>query len=390
MLLFFSLLQCTLSIIVKDLDMELEPYQYNNIVWFGFQPGGKISLRIELAIQDKQVHPTEIISFYLCTPDDYKSLGDLNDKCKLIHYQKKGRNWMSYRKSIEEYKTYEFVLFSDFNETIHFKVSYEITNPGGEQLSTGVLELKYMMPGFIIAWGLLIIIWGLEWICTKRKKPTLVQALIIVNCVIWCLSTSIFNYYLYDFSEKGKSNPKLLTATRCVMYVCLISLFVLLELISDSISITKSSFSKATVLKLLGITLVYLTWCLLFELHHGGYIYYLLSGIYLLFMVLYMKDLRRILKELEAEMEKMIDENKDVIDSSIWHQVRMFRMYSISLLIFLAALACISGLYTYYRYIPWIGIGTQIYVIFIWILLLSLYFRFRISSPYSWADTNKT
>lgn len=390
MLLFFSLLQCIHSIIVKDNEIELGPNQYNNIVWFGFQPGGKITMKIESNNSNKEVHPCDFISFYLCTPDNYKSLGDLNEKCNLIHYQKKGENWVSFKKSIENYKTYEFVLYNDLNETFKIKVSYEITNPGGEQLSTGVLELKYMMPGFIIAWGLLIVVWGLEWLCTKRKKPTLVQALIILNCVIWCLSSSIFNYYLYDFSEKGKSNPKLLTATRSVMYVCLINLFLLLELISDSISITKSSFSKATLFKLLGITLVYLTWCLLSELHHGGYIYYLLSSIYLVFMVIYMKDLRRILKELEENMEKMIDEGNDVIDSSIWHQVRMFRMYSISLLIFLAALACISGLYTFYRYIPWIGIGTQIYLIFIWILLLSLYFRFRISSPYSWADINKT
>lgn len=389
MLLIFYLIFSVHSIIVKDLELSLSPFQYNSIVWFGFQQGGNLNITAYLKTTSDLLKSNEIVDLYLCTPENYKNLGSLSDDCKLVHPKLSTKNSIWYKKSIDVYITYEFVFYNKINETVSLSINYEITNPGGEQLSAGILEMKYMMLAFSVAWGLLIIVWALEWLCNKRKRPTLVQTLLILNCVFWCLASIIFNFYLYDFSEKGKSNPKWLMATRIAMYTCLISLFLLLEIISNSISITKSSLSKPILIKLLIITLVYLIWCLLSELNHGGYVYYLLSSIYIIFMIIYLIDIRRVLRELEASIEEMQNEGKEVIESSIWHQIRMFRMYSISLLIFLAALACISALYTFYMYIPWIGIGTQVYVIFLWIFFLSLYFRFRQSSPYSWADCNK-
>ena len=375
MILFLSILSVTQSII-SSTKLTLETSQYSNFVWFGFQEGGELNIYVTLEEESKNAKVSIYLKLYLCTPEEFNNLGDLDYHCTEVHSKHSDYTKVSFEKTIKLYITYEIILLNTWSEEIDLKLKYELTNPGGEQLSSGLLEMKYIMLVFAIAWGLLLLLWIAKWTFTKRKRPTLVQSFIVLNCLIWCTFSLIFNYYLHDFSQKGTSNENWFLASRIAWFFSLSVLFALLEFISSGIGITIDCWPKASKARM-GIELgLFAVWCLLSELCYGLYVHYLLSGIFAVFLVIYFRSILNNIKLLDIQMEKMMDEGQDVIESLHWNQLRMFRIHLISYLVFLAALGCVSGLYKYYRYIPWVGMGTMIYIIFIWVLLLSIYFRF--------------
>lgn len=59
-------------------------------------------------------------------------------------------------------QTYYFIITSCSNQTVRVDVDYVIMNPNGENLSVGILELKYVMNGSQMGWITLIGLWVLS------------------------------------------------------------------------------------------------------------------------------------------------------------------------------------------------------------------------------------
>jgi hypothetical protein len=387
MILLFSLLSVTESII-SSTKLTLDQYSYNNFVWFGFQQGGELKVNAKLDKKYSNSKPDKFMNLYLCTPEEFSSLGSLQEDCLLVKAKKSSSfRLVNFQKTIEKYITYEIVIENNSTNRVSIEINYKLINPGGEQLSSGLLEMKYIMLIFTIAWGLLLFLWIFKWILTKHKKPTIIQTFLVMNCFVWCVFSMIFFYHLHDFSQTGKSNEDWFMASKIAMFLSLVCLFSLLEIISGGIGITASDWKRESKLKLGFKIILFTLWFLLSELHKGEYVFYLLSAIFGVFLVTYLREICKTINLLEKKMEKMMDEGHEVIESDLWHQVRMFRIHCISFMVFLALLSCISGLYEYYRYIPWVGMGTEIYIIFIWVLLLSVYFCFREKNPYLKPDS---
>ena len=157
-------------------------------------------------------------------------------------------------------------------------------------------------------------------------------------------------------------------------------------MISAGLSIRKPNFEKNVMIKVAGNVLL-LICCYLLYLLLGTLSFFVLAGAYMFLLYIYIVDIRKMIREIRFEMDRMIETGEDIIDSKVWHQLRMYRTFTISIIIFLIGLGITSSVYMYYYYMPWIGVGAHIYMIYTCTLILSLYFRFQKESPYALSST---
>lgn len=394
MFLLLSMLDIVSAVIGKT-DFSLSQGELNTFLWFGFFKGGEIELKVS-AQSDGDLN----FSIYICTPENYNIIlqedygkeycGTNNTNefiCReLKHFSQNHPIRNQYiRDIIEEYITYWFVVASCAEDSVEIKVNYEVTNPGGEQLSSGVLEIKYLALGFFIAWCGLLLIWIVKWIIVSRKRPNYIQIGLIVNCVIWGAFSAIIYWFLHDFSTGGKPSPVLLKASIWLFITAECCFFVVLQMISTGICIRNNKFEKLTGIKMV-FNIVLIMICYMLYVIIGTLSFFVLSGAYVLLLIFYIYDVRKVIRGITLDMERMIDSGQEIIESPVWYQVRMYRTFMISLIIFLLGLGTISGIYIYYYYMPWIGVGAHIYIIFNSVLILSSYFRFQHDSPYWFSD----
>jgi hypothetical protein len=375
--------------IIGETTIKLNQGDYNSFLWFGFDKGGEIQITIVF----NSTYDI-IASFYLCTPSQYAVLSSRFDESYCLDDTKKincefaqnilsnsGSSKWVYEETTVSYITYNFVLTS-CNPDLTIQASYVLKNPGGEQLSSGVLEIKYLMIGFFVGWDLLILVWLFKWVIVKNKKPTIIQIALMINCLLWCIFSITFYIFLKKYSNQGIPNDNILTASIWLIIVSECCFFSVLQMISSGISVRVSSIEKKSIYKVT-FNVVLLMFCYFLYVVIGTKSFFFLSGAYGVLLILYICDIKKVFKGIHAEMENMIDLGEEIIDSKAWNQARMYRIIIISLIMFLVGLMATSSVYIYYYYMPWIGVGAHIYLIYNCSLILSFYFRFQNDSPYS-------
>ena len=389
--LFLMLIHNSLGII-GDKKMFLTPGDLGPIAWFGFDSGGDMLFSFYVYSDSPKID----LRFYICSPSEYTSLvsnfdlsycstsSNNSDSCEeaqtLRSDQKEAQS--NYDAKVMSFVTYNFAIANCGSYNITAIVKYTLKNPGGEQLSSGVLEIKYLMIGFSIAWGFLLVIWILKWICVKMKKANIVQVFLMTNCIVWGTFAMVFYSFLEKFSQQGVPDPFLLNVSIGLLIVSECWFFSVAQMASSGLGIRKPNFQKITFYKLV-FNIFLLLFCYLLYIIIGTTCFYLLSVVYFFFLVSFICDIQKMIREIRCDIEKMLDSGLEIIDSQAWHQIRFYRTLIISLILFLPALSVISATHVYYYYMPWIGIGAHIFIIYNCSMILSSYLRFQKDSPYT-------
>ena len=392
MLEFFLLIIQT-SAIIGNSDVTISYGNYETFLWFGFYDGGSIQVTFDVS----SLAGTGLdISFYLCTPRQYNYLSSADTKqfCVKSYNQtvdcdfgqtmtsdSSEESWI-YKRIIKQAEIYNFVILSCSSNEVTAALTYELINPNGEQLSVGVLEIKYLMIGFISAWGLLLLIWIFKWMCNKIKKPTIIQISLIINCIIWGTFSITFYIFMDRFSVNGIPDATLLNISIALLIIAQCLFFCATSIISSGLGVRRPADDKLSWCKVLFNVLI-LNFCYLLYLVIGPTSFYILSGVYILLLFHCLYDIQKIIKNILLDMDKMIESGEEIIDSQQWYQIRMYRTLSIALILFLFGLCVISAVHSYYYYMPWIGVGAHLYVIYNCSLIMSSYFRFQKDSPYT-------
>ena len=162
-LVFLFLFVETLAIISSN-SFSLNPGSLTSFVWFGFNKGGEITLSINVTINGNNTSGFDLI-FYLCTPSQYVSLSSVfgENYClpnssytvdcdyKQELYSQFSQSSWTITQTMTRYILYNFILGNCSPISVNLQVNYELINPGGEQLSSGVFEIKYIMIGCFVA-----------------------------------------------------------------------------------------------------------------------------------------------------------------------------------------------------------------------------------------------
>ena len=392
LLLFLFLFIPAAEGIIGDKTMLLRPGDLGSIAWFGFASGGDMDFSFYVI----SVSPSINVRFYICSPSQYTSLvsnfdlsycnssSTSSDRCEeaqtLKSDDKEAQSY--YYTKVMSFVTYNFALSNCGTDNITAIVKYTLENPGGEQLSAGVLEIKYLMIGFSIAWGFLLVVWIVKWITVRMKKANIVQVFLIANCIVWGAFAMVFYAFLEKYSQLGVPDSLLLNVSIGLLIVSECFFFSVTQMICSGLGIRKPNFQKMAFYKV-AFNVFLLIFCYFLYVIIGTTSFYLLSVVYFFFLVSFVCDIQKIIREIRSDIEIMLDSGIEIIDSQAWHQIRFYRTLIISLVLFLPALSVISATHTYYYYMPWIGIGAHIFIIYNCSMILSSYLRFQKDSPYT-------
>lgn len=377
--------------IIDETTLDLIPGQLNSFVWFGFDTGGQIYLTFEISSPTASLN----VGFYLCSPSEYLSLKSdfAISYCQLgsnktvgcevgqiMVSSDKEDQWI-YKKKIKSFRTYDFVVTNCSPNWVSINITYELTNSGGEQLSFGILEIKYLMIGFIIAWGLLLVIWLLRYILVQRVKIMSVQFALIVNCVAWGSFSITFYIFLEKFSREGVPDQFLQNTSIGLLVASECCFFATAQMVSSGLGILVPTCEKIALFKV-AFNILTIIFCYLLYIIFNGSIFYILSASYIIFLITYTCDICSLIKMTQTEINRMIDAGQEIIESPQWHQIRFFRTLITSFFLFLPGMCVISAIHQLYFYMPWVGIGAHMYTIFCCSVIFSSYLRFQKDSPY--------
>ena len=116
-------------------------------------------------------------------------------------------------------------------------------------MSAGVLEIKYLMIGFSIAWGFLLVVWIVKWIIVRMKKANIVQVFLIANCIVWGAFAMVFYAFLEKYSQLGVPDTLLLNVSIGLLIVSECCFFSVTQMICSGLGIRKPNFQKMAFYK---------------------------------------------------------------------------------------------------------------------------------------------
>ena len=277
---------------------------------------------------------------------------------------------------------YWFVITNCNQAKVEINVDYVVMNPGGEHLSVGYLEFKYLMNALRIAWSISLGLWLVTWIISRKREIAIVQVILIVDASLWTIYSYIETEFWYDYSDKGVPNENLALISYIFYSLAESLFFAILELSTGGLGICRKGFKSSLKRNAPIICALMLVLLWMYKLF-GSVIYFILGGFYLLMLKHFCSNISHNCRKLTKQIQLIAQAGIDPISTPVWTRLRMFRIYRISLLLLLILLSgsLISGVF-YLELLPWISVCVHVGNLFTSYLIMFFYFRFKRRDPY--------
>ena len=279
--------------------------------------------------------------------------------------------------------TYYWFVVTNCNQAkVEINVDYVVMNPGGEHLSVGYLEFKYLMNALRIAWSVSLGLWLVSWIISRKREIAVVQVVLVIDASLWTIFSYVETEFWYDYSEEGVPNESLALISYIFYSLAEALFFSLLELSTGGLGICRKGFKSSLKRNapIIGAVLLVLLW--MYKLF-GSVIYFIIGGLYMLLLKHYCANISHNCKKLSKQIQLIAQAGIDPVSTPVWTRLRMFRIYRISLLLLLTFLSgsLIAGVF-YLELMPWISVCVHLGNLFNCYLIMFFYFRFKRRDPY--------
>jgi len=277
---------------------------------------------------------------------------------------------------------YWFVVTNCNHARVEIDVDYIVMNPGGEHLSVGYLEFKYLMNALRIAWSVSLGLWLLSWIVSRKREIAIVQVILIVDASLWTIYSYIETEFWYHYSDEGVPNENLALISYIFYSLAESLFFSIIELSTGGLGICRKGFKPSLKRNspIIWAVLLVLLW--MYKLF-GSVIYFILGGLYMLLLKHFCSNISHNCRKLTKQIQLIAQAGIDPVSTPVWTRLRMFRIYRISLLLLITLLSgsLISGVF-YLELMPWVSVCVHVGNLFTSYLIMFFYFRFKRRDPY--------
>ena len=277
---------------------------------------------------------------------------------------------------------YWFVVTNCNHAKVEINMDYVVMNPGGEHLSVGYLEFKYLMSAVRIAWSCFIGLWVLSWIISRKRDVAIVQIILMVDASLWTIYSYVETEFWYRYSDEGVPNQDLSLISYIHFSIAEALFFSVMELATGGLGICRKRFKPSLKRNapIIGALLLVLLW--MYKLF-GSVIYFIIGGLYLLFLKHFCSNISHNCHKLTKQIQLIAQVGIDPVSTPVWMRLRMFRILRVSLVLLLLVLSgsLISGVF-YLELMPWISVCIHVGVLSNCYLIMFFYFRFKRRDPY--------
>jgi len=266
---------------------------------FGFFQGGTI----DISAQYTQGEVHELVYVIICSLTDLDNLlsehntimsvcpsessaatgVDFNAACQWAGELNSTVTSLSYDAPAAESDYYEF-LYLNCNEAAAtaLDITYNLVNPGGENLSSGEIPFKSMSFVFMCMWAGVGALWLLNWLCQLRRSKPLHRMMGLAP-VMQAAANGFLMTYWREMSATGVESLGLYLGTLLVTGCATATLLSLLVLVSKGYNITRPTLLRVewrAVLVMASVFIIaYFTW----QLMDGSFFFlFLLILVYIL------------------------------------------------------------------------------------------------------------
>ncbi|KAJ3432350.1 hypothetical protein M0813_24298 [Anaeramoeba flamelloides] len=223
---------------------------------FGFFKGGTIDLQITISDVDADnfyffvLNKNNVDDFYSTTEVPFCEKLEKNlDKSDYI--TQFTNSSISYQETVKSEMYYFFYLANCQNQPkAHYEINYSFLNPGGQQLSSGLVPVPTMCLIFVVLWILVIVYWVQNWIKFRDQKILLHQIISIVLIVMFF--SVFFKWAKWDqLSHKGQLSDFF---NNLILFIDFLSLFAMTAtglLIASGLSIVHPILEKKHLIYIL-------------------------------------------------------------------------------------------------------------------------------------------
>ncbi|KAF2078316.1 hypothetical protein CYY_000408 [Polysphondylium violaceum] len=304
---------------------------------FGFYEGGRFSVNVDLSsnVDRNEYYTPEnlnrtIIEVLVCKDRQFSDAFD--DYCALrptCIYQQPLSNEGYSQYSVEiEQDGYYYFLLTKCSQSIFpltYRVSYTTYNPGDNHLSAELIPLPHTFMLFTAIWGVLSILWSVNWIMHRRQNVKLHKIITLFPFSKLCDVIYSLGYYQYYRSHGATSVAVVILYWVFYIIFKIISLIVLL-FISSGWGICPGRYKSlitplVIIIVLLGVTLALGSF-------FGGYYIVISFIVYIpvLCMIFFKADvnIKKIRLEIEEEREKRINSQTTTTTSTTTENANAF------------------------------------------------------------------
>ena len=435
-MIIFITLALGVSAVIENYSLTLEKESMKELMWFGFQEGGKVQQNYTLFAREELE-----LGFYLCsTQQKEKVTQDFDSKTcnkeyggcyfkvavpytrdkdilndsefiayleglevdpynitdkELFTYEEEflanttdldPKKQLSYSSSyffkVNKSETYYFLITNCAGSSVEVELSQVVMNPDGEHLSVGLLEMKFTMEVTKILWSAMIGIWLGCWAVLRKTSIALVQGLLMLDCLIWVIFSFVFHEFWLDYSERGVPDRTLEYWCSVLFGVAEGIFFLTVYLISVGQGVTKHNFSPFRLA--FGLVILVAVPILICVVNlKSELFFYTVCGLYFSLAIVFRISISKNIEVLEEELSYIQELEVEVISTSVWYKLRIYRILRISLTILVVGLSGLAMLQVFVlEYQPWIGISSHLALVFHCHLVLFIYLRFRKVNPF--------
>lgn len=265
---------------------------------FGFDEGGSISLSVSYTTGYDQRPPVYFIACSLTSLDDLLTTHntiealcpnaspttgvDFNATCEWAGYLTPSASRIHFDGEAKHTDFYEFVYLNcDENDAAVVDITFDFVNPGGENLSTGDVPFKVLCVVYLGIWSGVVVLWGLNWVCQRRRSVPL-YLILGVTPVLHCLTSGVLVVYWRSLSATGEASVGLYLLELVVSGCSTAALLSTLVLVAKGYNITRPTLVSQEWRSVWVMAIVFVVCYFTWQLLTGFFFLFLLILVYVL------------------------------------------------------------------------------------------------------------
>ncbi|KAJ6232797.1 hypothetical protein M0813_04604 [Anaeramoeba flamelloides] len=223
---------------------------------FGFFKGGTIDLQVTISDVDSDrfylfvLNKNNVDDFYSTTEVPFCEKLEKNLE-KSDYITQFTNSSISFQETVKSDMYYFFYLANCQNQPkAHYEINYSFMNPGGQQLSSGLVPVPTISLIFVVLWILVIVYWVQNWIKFRDQKILLHQIISVVLLVMFF--SVFFKWVKWDkLSHQGQLTDFLYNLILFINFLSILFMTVTGLLIASGLSIIRPIIEKRQLIYIL-------------------------------------------------------------------------------------------------------------------------------------------